>query len=215
MEVAYPLLRRLGLKATFFVCPGLIDRGRWLWNHEVRQRLRRVTPAGLTRIAEAAGCEPGDEAIVERMKRLPWERRRTLENRIEELTATFHPTPEDHEAYDLATWKMLRSLDPQVVEIGSHTMTHAILPTLDNEQIAYETNESRRTLEERLDRPVSAFAFPNGDLDARSFALVERAYACAVTVENGPVGPGSSPHRLSRINVPWDRLRFALTLHGA
>src|SRR5262249_9606948 len=33
---AYPVLRRLGLPATFYVCPGLIEEGRWLWNHEAR-----------------------------------------------------------------------------------------------------------------------------------------------------------------------------------
>src|SRR6476620_1223516 len=39
VEVAYPILKKLGLSATFFVCPGLIDGGQWLWNHEARQRL--------------------------------------------------------------------------------------------------------------------------------------------------------------------------------
>src|SRR6058998_1097916 len=39
VTVAYPILEKLGLPATFFVCPGLIGRGEWLWNHEARQRL--------------------------------------------------------------------------------------------------------------------------------------------------------------------------------
>jgi len=31
---ALPLLREFGLPATFFVCPTLIENGRWLWNHD-------------------------------------------------------------------------------------------------------------------------------------------------------------------------------------
>src|SRR6266446_1822282 len=42
VEIAYPILARLGLPATFFVCPGLVERGQWLWNHEARQRLQRL-----------------------------------------------------------------------------------------------------------------------------------------------------------------------------
>ena len=41
--VAYPILKTLGTPATFFVCPGLVDTGRWLWNHEARERLRALS----------------------------------------------------------------------------------------------------------------------------------------------------------------------------
>ena len=44
VEVAYPILRKLGLAATFFVCPGLIERGQWLWNHEARGFLLASQP---------------------------------------------------------------------------------------------------------------------------------------------------------------------------
>jgi len=37
--LAYPILLRLGLPATFYVCPELIETGHWLWNHEARERL--------------------------------------------------------------------------------------------------------------------------------------------------------------------------------
>jgi hypothetical protein len=40
VRVAYPMLRALGIPATFFVCPGLIEERRWLWTHEARRRLQ-------------------------------------------------------------------------------------------------------------------------------------------------------------------------------
>src|SRR5512144_725529 len=38
ITVAYPILQRLRLPAIFFVCPGLLERGAWLWTHEMGQR---------------------------------------------------------------------------------------------------------------------------------------------------------------------------------
>src|SRR3954466_9508743 len=71
VDVAYPILRKLGLSATFFVCPGLIDRGCWLWNHEARERLRSVPGQALAELARHVGAPQGGvEPIVEWMKTL-------------------------------------------------------------------------------------------------------------------------------------------------
>src|SRR5258706_12154965 len=56
VSTAYPILLRLELPATFFVCPGLIERGAWLWTHGMRQRLRHATGAARERLAAAFGA---------------------------------------------------------------------------------------------------------------------------------------------------------------
>src|SRR3954465_990273 len=61
VEVAYPILRQLGLTPRFFVCPGLIARGAWLWNHEPR---RRFLPLDVGRLADLA-ASVGAPAEVE------------------------------------------------------------------------------------------------------------------------------------------------------
>ena len=43
-KLAYPVLQRLRLPATFFVCPELIEGRRWIWNQEARARLREMAP---------------------------------------------------------------------------------------------------------------------------------------------------------------------------
>src|SRR5436309_15811972 len=68
VEVAYPILCKLGLSATFFVCPGLIDREQWLWNHEARQRLLSLPPAAFEELATLLGAPTGVEAFIEWMK---------------------------------------------------------------------------------------------------------------------------------------------------
>ena len=50
-----------------------------------------------------------------------------VESRLQQATARFVPDDDDREAFDLAQWPELRSLDPAVLTIGSHSMTHPIL----------------------------------------------------------------------------------------
>src|SRR4051812_30567056 len=70
VSIAYPILRRLELPATFFVCPGLIERGAWLWTHEMRQRLHHAAAAVRERLAAAVAAPSDVEAFVEHMKRV-------------------------------------------------------------------------------------------------------------------------------------------------
>src|SRR3954470_7005783 len=64
VEVAYPILKKLGLTATFFVCPGLIDGAQWLWNHEARQRLLTLDDSALAELAAAVGAPADVEGFV-------------------------------------------------------------------------------------------------------------------------------------------------------
>lgn len=213
VEVAYPVLKAMGLPASFFVCPQLIDEGRWLWNHEARRRLMRLAPAARRALAHELGCAQDVESIVSRMKKLPLAERHLVEARLCAQTPEFKPTAEERHHFDLASWDELRSLDPAIVTIGSHTLFHPILTELTGEQLEYEVVESRRILEAKLDRPVETFAYPNGDLNPQVLDCVRRTYRAAVTVEEGQVAPGSDPHLLPRISYPGDALRLALALH--
>src|SRR3954468_1152981 len=165
VEVAYPILRKLGLTATFFVCPGLVDRGEWLWNHEARQRLLSLADVSLKELAAAVGAPAEVEAFVEWMKTLKIARRRQVEQAIREATPRFIASAAQREQFDLAGWDELARLDPKIVTIGSHTMSHPILTSLDEEETEAEMRESRQMLEKRLQREVLAFCYPNGELN--------------------------------------------------
>ena len=208
VDVAYPILRKLGLTATFFVCPGLIERGQWLWNHEARQRLLSLDPHGLVELTARIGAPiDGVEPIVEWMKSLKIAERRRVEQTIRDATPSFQPSAAQREEFDLASWQELRELDPKTVTIGSHTMTHPILTSLDDEETEAETRDSRFALERRLDREVSIFCYPNGDLNNAVVASARRYYRSAVTTEAGRLQGTLDPHRLPRYSATpgWNR----------
>src|SRR4051812_6931998 len=112
VAVAYPILRTLGLSATFFVCPGLIERGAWLWNHEARERLRTLAPAALAELATAVGAPADLEPFVEWMKTLAIAARQRVEEAIRAATPHFKRSRAQHDDFDLAGWDELARLDP-------------------------------------------------------------------------------------------------------
>jgi peptidoglycan/xylan/chitin deacetylase (PgdA/CDA1 family) len=202
LTVVYPILRELRAPATFFVCPGLIESGKWLWNHEVRCRLRTLpeqTLHDLQRQLQTSG--PSVEAIVEWMKTLATPARKQAEDTVRLATPGFRPTAAQRETCDIMTWKELCSLDPGLITIGSHTLSHPILNLLTADEIDFELRESRRLLERQLDHAVEYFCYPNGSYDARVYQSVKTIYRAAVTTESGVVNRSDStdPHRLPRI----------------
>jgi peptidoglycan/xylan/chitin deacetylase (PgdA/CDA1 family) len=214
VTVAYPILKRLGLSATFFVCPQLAETGQWLWNHDVRQRLKRLDLTALARLARSLGQDGADgEALIAWMKTLPLAERRRAEAQVRAATARFEPTPEEREDFDVAGWADLRSLDPDVITIGSHTLTHPILPSLAAEDLEREVGESRRQLEERLQRPVELFAYPNGDQNAAVRACTRKHYRSAVTASSSEVKRDCDRHLLPREATPPGAMRLAWSMH--
>jgi peptidoglycan/xylan/chitin deacetylase (PgdA/CDA1 family) len=214
IEIAYPLLRSLGLPATFFVCPGLVDRGAWLWTHESRCRLARLDAAARSELAREYGAPAGIAAFVEWMKHLDLAERRRVEARLAAATPRFEPTAAERADFDLASWEELRALDPEIVTIGSHTLTHPVLPGTPPGELEREVGESREQLERRLGHSVDSFAYPNGDINAAAEACVRRHYTVAMTVERGVIRRGADACRLPRLAAPPGLLRLARRIYA-
>jgi peptidoglycan/xylan/chitin deacetylase (PgdA/CDA1 family) len=184
VRVAYPMLRALGVPATFFVCPGLIEERRWLWTHEARCRLQFAGPQPRHELARELGVSAEVEEFIQWMKELDFACRTRVEAMLRHATASFVASEADREAFDLAGWDELRLLDPSIVTVGSHTMTHPILPSMSADEIEAELAESRCMIEAKLGRPAEFFSYPNGDVDERTLAGVRRHYRAAVNASS-------------------------------
>ncbi|HEX2198402.1 MAG TPA: polysaccharide deacetylase family protein [Burkholderiales bacterium] len=210
VQVAYPVLRSLGIPATFFVCPGLIEERRWLWTHEARRRLQFAAPRMRRELARDLGAPAEIELFVAWMKKLQFPHRTRVEAMLRHATAAFVPSEADREAFDLAGWDELRQLDPAMVKVGSHTMTHPILPSLSDGEIEAELRDSRRMIEAKLARPAEFFSYPNGDVDERTLAHVRRYYRAAV---NSSIKTRVDPHLMPNMNLAPGVLSLAWRLN--
>jgi peptidoglycan/xylan/chitin deacetylase (PgdA/CDA1 family) len=214
VKVLYPLLAKLGVPATFFICPALVDRGAWLWNHDMRQRLHSLSWPLRRALAEKMGAPSAAvEDLVEWMKTLDFASRQRVERRVREATHGFVPSASEREEHDLASWEELRALDPRLVSIGSHTLTHPILTTLTEREAEVEIGESRRLIEKRLGRACEFFCYPNGDISRFALECVRRHYRAALTVTPDWVKPGCDPHLAPRFHAPRGVLRLAWNVY--
>lgn len=85
------------------------------------------------------------------------------------------------------------------VEIGVHGWSHRSLPLLDDEDLANEFQQSKKTAEEILQQPVQYFAYPYGDVDERVKAAARKAgFLCAFATNSGPMRFHSDLHQIRR-----------------
>lgn len=84
------------------------------------------------------------------------------------------------------TWAQLKEMaaDP-LVTIASHSVSHAIMPPLPDEQLQTELADSKRILEQQLGISIRYFTYPEGKYDARVAEAVKQAgYAAALTMND-------------------------------
>jgi peptidoglycan/xylan/chitin deacetylase (PgdA/CDA1 family) len=70
--------------------------------------------------------------------------------------------------------EQLRDLPRDLVTLGSHTLTHPLLPAIDIEAAAREITLSRARLEEKLNRKVLLFSFPYGGFNEELVEICRR-----------------------------------------
>jgi peptidoglycan/xylan/chitin deacetylase (PgdA/CDA1 family) len=72
----------------------------------------------------------------------------------------------------------------EYVSIGSHSVSHPILPRCTNEESKHEILHSKQMIETWTNKEVKYFAFPNGDYSNREVSLLRRfGYTLAFSTE--------------------------------
>ena len=109
----------------------------------------------------------------------------------------------------------IRELAAADVTIGSHAVSHRPLSAMSEDEIRRELEDSKRTLEGILGRPIDSFAVPANWYDARVLRIAhEVGYAAVYCSLPGTVRRGAGAFPLPRINVEGhlDLDGFARTL---
>ena len=100
-----------------------------------------------------------------------------------------------------------------VVEIGSHTLTHANLDKLDDAACLAELVDSKQQLEQLTGTAVNSFAYPFGIYSQRDVDLAKQAgYHNAVTTKEGIDGLNPDFMQLQRIKISGKDSMFAVKL---
>jgi peptidoglycan/xylan/chitin deacetylase (PgdA/CDA1 family) len=196
-ENAFPLLKKKGIPAAMFVCPGLVGTRRLLPHDELYLLLARAFARWkaegrtLPRFLLNHGVWlPG----LDRMPRVvsdPFPAMQFLLNGLPQselyrvIRALQREVELEEEALEplrLMDWDMVLEMHRAGMTIGSHTHTHALLPNESRQRMEEETAGSRVELERHLGAPVRHFAYPCGRFDKAAIdAIADAGYRYAFT----------------------------------
>jgi peptidoglycan/xylan/chitin deacetylase (PgdA/CDA1 family) len=205
---AAPALARARLRATFFVPVAAVARGELLWHDRLAYASRRAfelesegASAALGSLAGSSPrgnpCQAAREAVARAKRMAPAERLQRIESIEALIGGAARPDWEG-----MMTFEQLAELAGAGHEIGSHSMTHALLPQCSDVELEQEIASSRRVLEDRLGIQVESFCYPNGDFDERAVDVVRLAgYRQAVTTAHGAYRSGVSPYTIPRFDL--------------
>jgi len=212
---ARPVLARHHLKASFFIPVAAVERKELLWHDRLgfailalmeqgeggRGRLMRVLAAA--GLAESGSGDPVENVAIQ-SKMLSLDARLRLVDALTEASGTTQRPAFAR----VMTFEELIELATQGHEIGSHSMTHCMMPACDDRELNYELSESRRVLQACLGQPIESFCYPNGDSDTRVASAVAAAgYRRAVTTAWGLNGLDADRFQLRRCDMDSERMR--------
>ncbi len=240
-DAALPILRKLGVPATFFISTGFLDAARLPWWDHVACVLKRTRVPGLS-----LERWPGDvDPIVIDLGPISSGQQRTMA--ITMVVRSFLDGAIEDEPWFLAqldeqaempidsrtlgrelfmNLDQIRQLAHAGMSVGSHGQSHRALAGLDDSAQRHELTESKRFLENSLGFDIKALAYPfgwGGTFTARTMQLaIEAGYYLAFSSLEGVNRPGNAgfqPFALRRLNVGTgdspSLLRARAVLHSA
>lgn len=193
---ALPVLKKYDLSAVFFITTGLVGTRKLLWTEQVSRLLARTKRRTLKIFIDREykfelDDEENRDAISKQirtlMKRLPKTKRDTVLAQLYRQCIDVNPELESDEEdrYLFMTQDQIKDLIKHGQVIGSHTHTHPILSTLNEQDSMFELEQSKQLLEKWTDRTCMALSYPNGAVsdyrEVQRKQLKKLNYRCAFT----------------------------------
>lgn len=210
---AFNVLKKYKIPATVFLTVNSIETGEVAWydriflaTHVYPERMLEIEldKPRQFELTSAASRQRAAVKIVATLRLLPDDRRRECCAALERQVSL----PAAELAERMLTWSQIREMQYEGIDFGSHTVTHPVVSRLPVAGAEKELQESKRIMEERLDRPVKDFAYPFGqpaDCGPVAEDLLRRAgYRSAATTSWGVNSPGGNSFQLRRIQIGED-----------
>lgn len=207
----YPILKKYGLPATFFLATGYIETDKVKWEnwltHLIWQSRAKTVSVKLNGNYKEFGIG-GEEEKLEAIRKLVWlleeitipERQQILDQLQEQLDV--EPDLDDL----MLSWDEVREMSKTPgISFGAHTVNHFRLSRLSTAEMRKEILESKLLVESEINKPVRFFAYPYGELtdfnEEVKQILKSNGFDCAVTTVYGQNNLQSDLFQLKRVSV--------------
>jgi peptidoglycan/xylan/chitin deacetylase (PgdA/CDA1 family) len=219
--VAAPILKKLGIPATFYVVSDFVGTDRLFWWEQVAELMRRnnkpeldmqaVIPGlyqtdGLTNVFPLRSHDERDYAYEQLCAHIRKGPHVDIPLHIKHLADYFDvPVREQGRHYGLMNWQQLNDLVRQGFEIGGHSASHCNVVGADETLLQRELVASVNIIEARIDAPVESFAYPYGMFEASSKVVTSMLDStnckAAFTTVQGVVSAGLPAYELPRTQL--------------
>ena len=159
---AFPILKRYGLTATFFLVGKAVSEGQ-IWNHRVMEAVLNTKLEdldlndigfGLISVGNLASKVEANSYLNEQLKKLPPEEQRGKVNYIVAQSRILQPKR------SMLTEGQIDRMVEDGMTIGCHTMNHPMLSSIDLETAEKDIQSSKDQLSKLSGQQVSYFAYP-------------------------------------------------------
>jgi peptidoglycan/xylan/chitin deacetylase (PgdA/CDA1 family) len=210
-DVAYPILRELGVPATIFVVTGKIASTECFWQQKLGNLFRRAADGSADKLERELRSEFSIDAreplngeayrcAVNRVKRMPMGEPGAILDRI-----VLNGQAPSKEARIFLNEAEIHEMSEGGVDFGSHTVNHRILTRQPRTVIDRELSESRSHLERLLGKPVDTIAYPNGDANGEVIdSAKNNGYRLGCTTLRGTIKSDCDSWAMPRLEPPWD-----------
>lgn len=174
---ACPVLMGLRIPAAFFVSTQHLNHGRLLWFSYLNavcfeSGYNSITADGMTFSLKTLCERKQARRILGRLAQAS----ASPDTFCNRLAERYPIDPALAEEYEGMTFEELRELSRnELFEVGAHTVRHPYLSRVTRQVQSAEICESKQRLAELCGQPVRYFAYPGGDYDRHSVAVVKAA----------------------------------------
>ena len=208
---AHPVLEEYGVPFSVFVATGYVGNHKSPWWEQLKQALACNTQLITLKVDStqrhyhlAHGGER--KRLYTEVQRLILNSPQSEEDVLNELRKHLTPWPRGEDSNLFLSSEELRTLSRSpLVQIGSHSRSHASLANLEQDEMRREVVDSKDALEEYIGKSVEYFAYPYGGPQHYSPKVIrvvrEAGYRCALTTLKGRVGCDDDPFQLKRISI--------------
>ena len=99
-------------------------------------------------------------------------------------------------------WNQVNEMDRGIISFGSHGVSHRILTKIDPVDVNQEIMVSKELIENKLNKNIAQFAYPNGNYNDHIVNELEKeGYKIAFTTKRGCISKNDNPLTLNRINM--------------
>ncbi len=226
---AYPIMKTYDIPSTVFLTTSFVDKdpnyGGILWTDYISSILQStgkthldLTDFGLGRIdlsdnlkryhAKGNICFELKKLDYKEKKRIVEEISRRLESGVSEY---------DYSIFQSLDWDDIDRLSgDELMVFGAHTVNHEILPALPYDVMKREILDSKRIIEKRIAKPITAFAYPDGSFNDEVKSIVSSNFDCALASTEGLNHKGVDRYALRRFNIfnGMNMWEFKLAISG-